>query len=97
MSGPLSNDNTIERTPVIPDPHGQAAMLLVESLIHMLIAQSVMTVSKAIEVVETALDVTHQMAAELHGEQAAAAAQSALLLVAINKSLRADLLQPLDR
>jgi len=39
------------------DAHGEAAMLLVESLIHGLIDQSVISVSEAIEIVDAAADV----------------------------------------
>ena len=91
MSGPSSNDNLPKRFTSHPDPHGQAAMLLVESLIHSLIAQSAITVSGALEVVETALEVTVEMAAELQGDGAASAAHSRVLLDAISKSLSHDL------
>ncbi len=39
------------------DAHGQAALLLVESLLHGLIAHSALTVKQAIEIVEIAADV----------------------------------------
>lgn len=42
--------------------HGQAALLLVESLIHGLIARSVLSVAEAIEIIETAADVELELA-----------------------------------
>jgi hypothetical protein len=40
-----------------PDPYGQAALLLVESLIHGLVDRSVLTLAEAVDVVTVALDV----------------------------------------
>ncbi|RYF20863.1 MAG: hypothetical protein EOO77_07180, partial [Oxalobacteraceae bacterium] len=64
----LSNDNEPVR-PVPgfegPDAHGQAAMLLVESLIHGMIARSVIQVADAIDVVTAAIDVKMEIEADL--------------------------------
>lgn len=61
MTSETSNDNNSIGLPSVdadkPDPHGHAAMLLVESLIHGLIARSVIGVDDAIEIVSTAADV----------------------------------------
>jgi uncharacterized MnhB-related membrane protein len=38
------------------DPHGRAALLLVESLIHALVARSVLSVAEAVSIMEIALD-----------------------------------------
>lgn len=43
--------------PLATDGHGRAALLLAESLIHGLIARSVLTVADAIEIIEVAAEV----------------------------------------
>lgn len=45
-----------------PEPHGRAALLLVESLIHGLIAGSALTVEQAVEIVQTAAEVKQNIA-----------------------------------
>lgn len=49
--------------------HGQAALLLVESLLHTLIDKSVISVAEAIEVVATAVEVEEEMI-EANGDPA---------------------------
>lgn len=44
-----------------PDGHGRAALLLIESLIHGLIAKSVLTTAEAIEIIEIAADVEGEL------------------------------------
>lgn len=57
------NDPTILGTTAsLPDAHGQAALLLVESLIHGLCEDSTLSNAKAIDIVETAVDVQHEKA-----------------------------------
>lgn len=73
-----------------PDAHGQAAMLLVESLIHTLIARSVITVPDAIEIIEVAAEVRRDVGAD-HAETEATLARSITLLENISQSLRLDL------
>lgn len=70
----------------IPDAHGQAAMLLVESLLHGLIARSVLSVADAVEIVEIAAEVKAEVAAEL-GDTPATLRKSLGLLNAIGTSL----------
>lgn len=41
----------------VPDAHGKAAMLLVESLIHALIANKILTEAEAVAIVEVATEV----------------------------------------
>ena len=78
------------------DAHGRAAMLLVESLIHALIARSALTVEDAIEVVEVAADVDMELALEL--DIAPATLKKSLdLLARINASLRHDVPLPAVR
>jgi len=45
-----------------PDAHGQAALLLAESMLHGLIARAVVPVAEAIEMVEIAMDAQAQIA-----------------------------------
>lgn len=73
-----------------PDAHGQAALLLVESLIHALIAASVITLQEAVEVVDIAADVKEDIAESL-GDSPATLSQSLTLLQTISDSLRRDL------
>lgn len=73
----------------IRDAHGQAAFILVESLIHELCENGTLSASEAIEIVERAVEVQEEVA-----QGAGGAAQpmwrSHMLLTAIAKSLRAD-------
>ena len=88
-----SNDNYVARTPAAgrePDAHGQAAMLLVESLIHGLIAKSVIGVADAVEIVEVAAEVKKEIGADL-GDSPATMQKSLDLLAAISTSLENDL------
>jgi hypothetical protein len=75
-----------------PSSHGQDAMLLVESLIHGLIAKSVIDVTEAIEIVNTAAEVKEEIALSL-GDSAATLQKSLALLEAISSSLKYDLPQ----
>ncbi len=73
----------------MPDPHGHAALLLVESLIHRLLERSIISTADAIEIVETADDVQIEVAeaADGHG---APMWRSHALLRSIADSLRQD-------
>lgn len=71
-----------------PDAHGQAAMLLVESLIHNLIERSVLNVAQAIEIVSIAMDVKTEIAADLDDDDSRD--RSLALLSSIHGSLRTD-------
>lgn len=72
-----------------PDAHGQAAMLLVESLIHGLIEQHIITVARAVEIVDTAAEVKAEKADDL-GDSPANLMESLKLLEAISFSLGRD-------
>lgn len=48
-----------------PDAHGQAALLLVESLIHGLLARRLITVADAVEIVDVAAEVKVDVAGDL--------------------------------
>lgn len=85
---PNHNDN--EGTPPPrddPDAHGQAALLLVEAMLHALIETNHFTVSHALSVVETAADVKIDVA-EANGEASATMEHSLHLLQKIAHSLR---------
>lgn len=73
-----------------PDAHGRAALLLVESLIHALIEKSVLTVGEAVEVLEIAVEVNTEIAADQEGTSAMTL-KSLHLLEVIGRSLRTDL------
>ena len=72
-----------------PDAHGQAAMLLIESLIFGLIERSAMSVADAIDVVDAAAEVKVEIGADL-GDSPETMARSLHLLAAIGHSLRMD-------
>jgi hypothetical protein len=75
--------------PPRPDPHGQAAILLVESLIHALVARAALSIDDAVDVVSVAVDATIEIAAE-RGDADDRHDPAAALLVAILASLRID-------
>lgn len=81
------NDNHFDAGEPIPDAHGQAALLLVESLIHGLNEQSVLSIGEAIDVVETAIDVQADIADAADGSRPAMR-KSLGLLAAISDSLK---------
>lgn len=72
-----------------PDPHGQAAMLLVESLIHALVENKVISLELAIEVVDLATEVKEAIADNL-GDSPEALAKSLGLLNGLSRSLQID-------
>jgi hypothetical protein len=45
-----------------PDPHGQVALMLCESLLHILVEQHVITREKAIEALDGVAELTREMA-----------------------------------
>lgn len=75
--------------PTHPDQQSQSALLLVESLIHALIAKSVLTLPEAIEIIEVAEDVELEMTRSANGAMPPNAKAS--LLGPIAKSLRTNL------
>lgn len=72
-----------------PEPYGHAALLLVESLIHGMIANASLTVADAIEIVEIAAEVKQDGADEVGDTPASR--QSLRLLNSISASLKHDL------
>ena len=73
-----------------PDAHGQAALLLAESTLHMLVERSVISVADAVAVVQTAAEVKVQVAAEI-GESKERMQASIDLLFRISDSFATDL------
>jgi len=84
-----SNDNEVQASRA-PDAHGQAAMLLVESLIHALIGKKLISVTDAIEIVDVATEVKSEIGEEL-GEIPATLQKSINLLQAVSTSLRTEI------
>ena len=87
MGSRITNDNTAAAHG--PDAHGQAALLLVESLIHGLLQRRLITVADAVEVVDVAAEVKLDIAGDL-GDSPANLRKSLALLAAIGASLRGD-------
>ena len=75
-----------------PDAHGQAAMLLTESLIHGLIAREVITVADAVEIVSVAAEVKEEIGDEI-GDSPATMQRSLALLSSIRSSLENDIVR----
>jgi hypothetical protein len=72
-----------------PDAHGQAALLLTESLLHMLVASRRLTNAQAVDVVHSAAVVKVEVA-EAAGESANRMLESLALLNRMEDSFRAD-------
>ncbi|MEP9380359.1 hypothetical protein ABLE91_26910 [Aquabacter sp. CN5-332] len=72
-----------------PDAHGQAALLLVESLIHALIARALISAEDAVEIVGVATEVKAEIGADL-GDSPATMEKSLTLLKSISASLMHD-------
>lgn len=92
MAIDVSNDNVEVGLGLRPDAHGQAALLLVESLVHGLIARRVITVADAVEIVDVAAEVTADLGID-RGDPPARRRCSMHLLNAVSSSLRADIQQ----
>ena len=87
----MSSANPTGHRPAVvePDAHGQAALLLTESLIHMLVETRVLTNSQAIEVVRVAAEVKLEVAVAA-GESNGRMRESLTLLSKMEDSFRAD-------
>lgn len=70
-----------------PDAHGQAALLLVESVLHALVDTKTLTLDQAIDAVQIASDVKVELADEI-GESETRMRESLALLSAIGLSLK---------
>ncbi len=76
-------------TPLEPDAHGQAALLLAESTLHTLVELGVLTGPQAVSIVRTAADVKVEVA-QIAGESQGRMQASLDLLQRIEGSLEAD-------
>lgn len=86
------NDNDVALPafePSRPDAHGQAALLLVESLLHGLIERSVITVADAVDFVKAAADVRQEIGYDRQ-ETLETMETSLTILRSIASSLRLD-------
>lgn len=72
-----------------PDAHGQAALLLAESILHALIESKTLSLDEVLSVIETTCEVKVEVA-ELAGESDTRMHQSLDLLRAISASFSAD-------
>ena len=88
----ISNDNDPSAgaaAPLVADAHGQAALLLVESLLHGLCDHAALTTAQAIEITDRAISVQSDIAEAADGGSARMW-QSHALLTRIAASLRID-------
>ena len=90
----MSSDLTADRpslSPVLPDPdpHGQAALLLAESTLHMLVERGLFTNPEAITAVRVATEVAEEIV-ELAAENSRAGEASLRLLARIRDSFETD-------
>jgi hypothetical protein len=72
-----------------PDAHGQAALLLTESLIHTLVENSTLTNVEAIELIRTAAEVKVEVATAAH-ESDRRMKESLALLSKMESSFKTD-------
>lgn len=72
-----------------PDAHGQAALLLAESILHALVETKALSLDQALDVVGTAAAVKVEVADEI-GESEGRMKQSLALLDGIERSLMAE-------
>jgi hypothetical protein len=77
-------------TAPLPDPHGQAALLLVESLIHGLCEKLTLAVPEALAIVERAIDVQREHVDAASEIAAGPMLRTQTLLETIAVSLKAD-------
>jgi hypothetical protein len=93
MSSPNRVDSAGSSSAIVePDAHGQAALLLTESLIHMLVERGALTNTEAVEVVKIAAEVKLEVASAA-GESAKRMKESLCLLSKMQGSFQSD--QPL--
>lgn len=87
-----ANDNHAAQFPPMsePDAHGQAALILAESIIHALVETKTITAERALEIVHTAEEIKTEVA-ELAGESEGRMNESLELLKRIGISLQKDI------
>jgi hypothetical protein len=72
-----------------PDAHGQAALLLAESILHALVETKTLSLAEALSVIETTCEVKVEVA-EREGESSRRMHESLGLLIAMSQSFAAD-------
>lgn len=72
-----------------PDAHGQAALLLAESILHALVETKTLSLAAAISVIQTTCEVKIEVA-EREGESSRRMHESLALLLTMLKSFSAD-------
>ncbi|WBO24430.1 hypothetical protein [Sphingomonas abietis] len=73
-----------------PDAHGQAALMLAESMLHTLVDARAITLQDALSIVQTAVDTKVEVGKDSNG-QSATMAESLNILGRIATSFEADL------
>lgn len=86
----LHENTSAAGPPTEPDAHGEAALLFAESILHMLVERSVLTVADAVAVVQTAAEVKAELAIDA-GESQERMQASLDLLFRISDSFAVDL------
>jgi len=85
---------TTDRFPLHrPDSHGQAALLLAESMLHGLVARAVVPIKEAIEMVEIAMDARVEIA-DIGADASRGGRDAFDLLAEIKLSLENDVPAP---
>lgn len=74
---------------VEPDAHGQAALLLAESILHALVETSTLSLAEALSVIQTTCEVKVEVA-EREGKSSRRMHESLSLLRAMSNSFAAD-------
>ncbi|ATY33795.1 hypothetical protein [Sphingomonas psychrotolerans] len=94
MSDVTDNEVASAANPARPDPHGEAALLLVESLIHGLLMRSVLSVGEAVDIVRTAVEVQNDISDQRDDDPGDNPAHRLLSVIAT--TLGIDVLQEVD-
>jgi hypothetical protein len=84
---PPKSENAAQREE--PDAHGQAALLLAESILHALVETKTLSLAAALSVIQTTCEVKVEVA-EREGESSRRMHESLGLLKAMSKSFAAD-------
>lgn len=74
----------------LPDPHGQVALMLCESLLHLLVEERIITKEKAMAAIDGVAELVREMAQEAEATRSRAARDHARAAVGIVESVRAS-------
>lgn len=86
---PISAPPHLKAGELEPDAHGQAALLLAESILHALVETQTLTLDTALSAIQTTCEVKREVAAQT-GESHGRMQESLALLEAISASFAAD-------